>query len=87
MNSRYHLTFKSTFQFEKPEKLEKTSLNVKFFEWDYLHVTALKKETYFNFLVRKHMIRSLMPKLYNSYYIQGCASTVYWKVRFTLQFS
>ena len=32
MNSRYYnyLTFKSTFQSEKPKKLEKTSLNVKF---------------------------------------------------------
>ena len=30
MNSRYYLTFKSTFQSEKPKKLEITSLNVKF---------------------------------------------------------
>ena len=28
--------------------MEKTSLNVKFFDWDYLHLTALMKETYFN---------------------------------------
>ena len=27
--------------------MEKTSLNVKSFEWDQLHLTALKKETYF----------------------------------------
>ena len=47
MNSRYYLTFKSTFQSEKPKKLEKTSLNDKFFDWDYLHLTALMKETYF----------------------------------------
>ena len=32
---------------EKPKKLEKTSLNVRFFDWDYLHLTALMKETYF----------------------------------------
>jgi hypothetical protein len=38
---------KSTFYSEKPKKLEKTSLNVKFFDWDYLHLTALMKETYF----------------------------------------
>ena len=30
VNSRYYLTFKSTFQSEKPKKLEKTSLNAKF---------------------------------------------------------
>ena len=47
MNSRYYLTFKSTFQSEKPKNLEKTSLNVKFFDWDFLHLTALKKENYF----------------------------------------
>ena len=29
MNSRHHLTFKSTFSAEKPKKLAKTSLNVK----------------------------------------------------------
>ena len=29
-------------------KLEKTSLNDKFFEWDYLHLTALMKEIYFS---------------------------------------
>ena len=28
--------------------MEKTSLNVKFFDWDYLYLTALMKETYFN---------------------------------------
>ena len=33
---------------QKPKKLEKISLNDKFFDWDYLHLTALKKETYFN---------------------------------------
>jgi hypothetical protein len=27
--------------------LDKTSFNVKFFDWDYLHLTALTKETYF----------------------------------------
>ena len=27
--------------------MEKTSLNVKFFDWDYLHLTTLMKETYF----------------------------------------
>ena len=48
MNSRYYLTFKSTFQSEKPKKLEKTSLNDNFFDWDYLHLTALIKETYFS---------------------------------------
>ena len=26
---------------------KKTSLNVKFFDWDYLHLTTLMKETYF----------------------------------------
>ena len=30
------------------KKMEKTSLNVIFFEWDQLHLTALKKETYFS---------------------------------------
>ena len=48
MNFRYYLTIKSTFQSEKPKKLEKTSLNDKFFDWDYLHFTALMKEAYFN---------------------------------------
>ena len=48
MNSRYHLTFESTFQSEKTKKLEKTSLNVKFFDWDYLHLSALMKESYFS---------------------------------------
>ena len=47
MNPRYYLTFKSTFLSEKPKKLKKTSFNVKFFDWDYLHLIALKKETYF----------------------------------------
>ena len=47
MNYRYNLTFKSTIQSEKPKKLEKTSLNVKFFDWDYLHLTALMKESDF----------------------------------------
>ena len=51
MNSRYYLTFKSTFQSEKPKKLEKTSFNVKFFDWDYLHLTALMKESYFNHIL------------------------------------
>ena len=32
---------------EKLKKLEKTSLNDKCLEWDYLHLTALMKETYF----------------------------------------
>ena len=45
---KYYLTLKSTFWSEKPKKLEKTSLNVKYFDWDYLHLTALMKETYFN---------------------------------------
>ena len=48
MNSRYYLTFKSTFWSEKPKKLDKTSFNVKIFEWDYLHLTALTKESYFS---------------------------------------
>ena len=48
MNSRYYLTFKSTFHVEKPKKLDKTSFNVKILEWDYLHLTAQTKETYFS---------------------------------------
>ena len=28
--------------------MDKTSFNVKFFDWDYLHLTAQTKETYFN---------------------------------------
>jgi hypothetical protein len=48
VNSRYYLTFRSTFQSEKPKKLEKTSLNDKFFDWDYLYLAALMKETYFS---------------------------------------
>ena len=27
--------------------MDKTSFNVKFFDWDYLHLTAQTKETYF----------------------------------------
>ena len=27
--------------------MDKTSFNVEIFDWDYLHFTALKKETYF----------------------------------------
>ena len=46
-NSNIYLILKSTFLSEKPKKLEKTSLNVKFFNYDYLHLTALMKETYF----------------------------------------
>ena len=41
---------KATFKSEKTKKLEKTSLNVKFFDWDNLHFTALMKETYFSLL-------------------------------------
>ena len=48
MNSRYCLTFKSTFQPEKPKKLENYFFYVKIFDWDYLHLTAQTKETYFN---------------------------------------
>ena len=48
MSSTYYLTFKSLFEPEKPKKLDKTSFNVKFFDWDYLHLTAQTKETYFN---------------------------------------
>ena len=47
MNSRYCLTFKSTFQPEKPKKLENYFFYVKIFDWDYLHLTAQTKETYF----------------------------------------
>ena len=28
--------------------MDKTSFNVKFFDWDYLHLTAQTKETYFS---------------------------------------
>ena len=48
MNSRYCLTFKSTFQPEKPKKLENYFFYVKIFDWNYLHLTAQTKETYFN---------------------------------------
>jgi hypothetical protein len=51
VNSRYYLTFESIFQSEKPKKLEKASLNVKFFDWDYLHLIALMKESYFTYLL------------------------------------
>ena len=47
MNSRFSLTFKSTFEAEKPKKLVKTNLNVKILEWDYLHLCAMNKETCF----------------------------------------
>ena len=33
MNSRYYLTFKSTFLYEKPKKFDKTSLMVNFLIW------------------------------------------------------
>ena len=48
MNSRYCLTFKSTFQPEKPKKLENYFFYVKIFDWNYLHLTAQTKETYFS---------------------------------------
>ena len=51
MNSRYYLTFKSTFWPEKPKKLDKTSFNVKFFDWDYLHLTEQTRETYFKIII------------------------------------
>ena len=51
MNSRYYLTLKATFFSEKLKKLEKTRLNVKFFDWDYLHHTAQTKETYFRSII------------------------------------
>ena len=47
MNSRYCLTFKSTFQPEKPKKLENYFFYVKIFDCNYLHLTAQTKETYF----------------------------------------
>jgi hypothetical protein len=53
VNSRHYLTFQSTFQSEKSKKLAKTSLNVKFFDWDYLHLTALMKESYFRVLKKE----------------------------------
>jgi hypothetical protein len=34
--------------------LDKTSFNVKFFDWNYLHLTALTKETYFIMQPFKH---------------------------------
>ena len=44
--------------------MDKTSFNVKFFDWDYLHLTALTKETYFtpqSFLIslfmRNHVVK------------------------------
>ena len=52
MNSRYCLTFKSTFQPEKPKKLENYFFYVKIFDWDYLHLTAQTKETYFSKILR-----------------------------------
>ena len=51
MNSRYCLTFKSTFQPEKPKKLENYFFYVKIFDWDCLHLTAQTKETYFSMIL------------------------------------
>ena len=45
---------KSTFQSEKRKKLEKTSLNVKFFDWDYSHFTALMKESDFMYIDQRN---------------------------------
>jgi hypothetical protein len=44
--------------------LEKTSLNVKFFDWDYLHLTALMKETYFSRQIKKVKRKYLEIKVY-----------------------
>ena len=32
-------------------------MNVKFFNWDYLHLTALMKETYFSMFMKKYLIK------------------------------
>ena len=71
MNSRYYLTFKSTFQSEKPKKLEKTSLNVKFFDWDYLRLTALMKETYFSivFIAEPNMTNKFSWSIFSLSYV------------------
>ena len=45
---------------------DKSSFNVKFFDWDYLHLTALTKETYFINLLNKlnlQVKRSLKKKI------------------------
>ena len=39
------------FNLKNLKKLGKTSLNVKFFDWDYLHLTALMKESYFSMYI------------------------------------
>ena len=36
------------FNLKNQRNWKKTSLNVKFFDWDYLHLTALMEETYFS---------------------------------------
>jgi hypothetical protein len=41
--------------------LEKTSLNDKYLEWDYLHLTALMKETYF--LGRMQLLNKLFDAI------------------------
>ena len=82
MSSRYYLTFKSTFQPENPKKLDKTTFNVKFFDWDYLHLTAQTKETYFrlNIMADKKNIWSIFSLVVSnmlSVCCQGsCASFV-----------
>jgi hypothetical protein len=48
VNSRYYLTYQSTFSAEKPKKLAKTSLtdraNVKILGFDYVYISTLCAE-------------------------------------------
>ena len=91
MNSRYYLTFKSTFQAEKPKKLTKTSLKVKILECDELHLCALNEETYFSMFVINtiHVLKkgkinaAIDPRKYlpNRYQIRR----LYWTLSMALQ--
>ena len=70
MNSRYHLTFKSTFQPEKPKKLENYFFNVKIFDWDYLYLTAQTKENYFTMAVsqERSTVMTFASPIFDIYY-------------------
>ena len=72
MNSRYCLTFKSTFQTEKPKKLENYFFYVKIFYWNYLHLTAQTKETYFSSLKSMYVNTYLDWFLKSLYLFKNC---------------
>ena len=44
---------------EDTKKMNKPSFNNKIFEWDYLHLTALTKETYFSYSIEPKVLSML----------------------------